>query len=206
MRAFVLTLVIVCGTTALLPARQSVPARIPGGRITTTHTCAANLGTGAKSRRTFCDVIISSTPSESVTLTIPARNGVANLMFDLHNRFELPVVAGFPGASYARHEAVVRAIQADGTVIGRAAVVREFRTTADLFDQLSGGGRPGGVKAVGPGAPEPVRFSVPVGVTTLGIVGEYVRVRTGVGGDETFDAPGRPIAILSNVRLEYRPR
>jgi hypothetical protein len=206
MRAMLLIIALVSGSVVLLPAAQTLPpARTPGSRLSTQHTCAASLGSGVKSRRTFCDVITAATPAESVSIPVPARTGLATVFFDLHNRFALPVVSRFPGASYTRHEAVIRLIRDDGEVLGRAAVVREFRTTADLFDQLAGGGRPGGVKGVGPGPPEAVRFAIPAGVTVVGIVGERLRVRTATGGDDTYDAPGRPVAIVSNIRLEYRP-
>lgn len=201
-RVIVVTTAIVCATAVLLSAQSARG----GNRVTNRADCAASLGTGVKSKRTFCDLIIASSSAESVSMTIPARTGAATLYFDLHNRFDVPAVAGYPGASYARHEAVVRIIQPDGEVIGRAAVVRDFRSAADLFDQLSDGGRPGGVKAVAPGPPEAVRFAIPAGITAVGIVGERLRVRTAVGGEEVFDAPGRPVAIASNIRLEYRPR
>lgn len=191
---------------ALMPAEQAVPpARTPGSRLSTEHVCAASLGTGVKSRRTFCDVVVSMSPGDSVSVAVPARTGVATVLFDLHNRFALPVVTRFPGASYARHEAIVRVIGGDGGVIGRAAVVREFRTVADLFDQLAGGGRPGGVKGIAPGPAEAVRIAIPAGVTAIGIAGQSLRVRTATGSDDTYDAPGRPVAIVSNIRLEYRP-
>jgi hypothetical protein len=206
MRELLLIVVLVSGGVALLPAAQTMPpARTPGSRLTSQHTCAASLGTGVKSRRTFCDVITAGAPAESIAMAVPARTGVATIFFDLHNRFAVPVVTRFPGASYTRHEAVIRVIRSDGEVLGRAAVMREFRTTADLFDQLAGGGRPGGVKGVAPGPPEAVRFVIPAGVAVVGIVGERLRVRTATGGDDTYDAPGRPVAIVSNVRLEYRP-
>ena len=198
MRALLSIAVLIAVSTVLMGA-QARP------RVTTEHTCAASLGTGVKTKRTFCDVLTTSVPTESVSLTLPARTGDATLLFDLHNRFGIPVVSGYPGASYTRHEAVVRVIGPDGSVLGRAAVTREFRTTADLFDQLSGGSRPGGVKGVAPGPPEAVRFIVPSGVDAVGIVGERLRVRTAMGTDDTYDAPGRPVAIVSNVRLEYRP-
>lgn len=201
-----LTVALLCGAGALVPAAsQAPPARMPGSRVTTQSACAAGLGTGVKTRRVFCDVITAATPDLSVAMTVPARTGPAVLFFDLHNRFGVPVVTGFPGVSYTRHEAVVRVIRADGETIGRAAVIREFRTAADLFDQLTGGGRPGGVKGIAPGPPEAVRFTIPPGVVTVGVVGDSLRVRTAIGSDETFDAPGRPVAIVSNLRIEYRP-
>ena len=201
MRALLTTAILVAASAAMLPAEQSPPA---GSRVTTQHTCAAPLGSGVKTRRPFCDVI-TGTPAESISVVIPARTGTATLLFDLHNRFGVPALPGYPGVSYARHEAIVKLVRADGTVIGRAAIIREFRSTADLFDQLAGGAA-GGVKGVAPGPPEAVRFAIPTGVTTVGIVGERLRVRTGTGSDETYDAPGRPIAIVSNIRLDYRSR
>jgi hypothetical protein len=61
------------------------------------------------------------------------------------------------------------------------------------------------VKAVAPGQGEPVRITVPNGLSAVGIVGTKLSVlmRT---NQEVFDTPGRPVAIVSNVRLEYRPR
>jgi hypothetical protein len=105
---------------------------------------------------------------------------------------------------FARHEAVVSVIQPTGELIGRAAVVREFRSPGDLFDQIGGGSRPGGVKAVAPGPAEAVRFTIPSGVSTIGVVGVRLRVLTRAG-EETFEAPGRPVAIVSNLRVQYTP-
>ena len=204
---FTLLLGLMLGVTVvLLPAQRATAPRAPGTRLVTKADCAATLGAGVKSRRTFCDVITAGTPAESVSLSIPAHTGVATLQFDLHNRFMIPVVANQPALAYTRHEAVVSVVSGSGDVIGQAAVVREFRVVADLFDQITGGGRPGGVKAVAPGPPEPVRFSIPAAVSSVGVVGASLRVKTALGVDEVFDSPGRPVAIVSNLRLEYRPR
>lgn len=179
--------------------------RAAGTRVSTASACAADLGVGQKSKRKFCDVVITGVPAESVAVTIPPRTGTATLLFDLHNRFTVPVVAGQPLLAYQRHEAIVAVIRLNGVVLTKAASIREFRTAADLFDQIAGGGRPGGVKAVAPGPAEPVRVTIPAGLSTVGIAGLRVTVRTGTTGPETFDTPGRPVAIVSNVRVEYRP-
>jgi hypothetical protein len=149
-------------------------------------------------------VLIGTRPADSVAMQIPAHTGTATLQFDLHNRFSVPAIAIPSPLTFARHEAVVTVIRANGTVIGRAAVAREFRSITDLFDQIGGGGRAGGVKAVAPGAVEAVRITIPAGIPTIGIVGERLRVMTRAS-DEVFDTPGRPVAIVSNVRIEYRP-
>jgi hypothetical protein len=179
--------------------------RAAGTRVTTSKTCAASLGTGLKSKREFCDVMIAKVPKDSVAIAIPPHAGTATLMFDLHNRFILPAVAAAPGLWYARHEAIVSVVKSNGDVINRAAAVREFRALTDLFDQITGGGRPGGVKAVAPGPAEPIRFTIPAGVNAIGIVGSRLQTLTRAGGDEVFENPGRPVAIVSNVRVEYKP-
>jgi hypothetical protein len=194
----------VCLTVSLAPAeaqRGAAPTR--GARVSRSIACAADLGAGIKTHRAFCDVIIASAPADSVALSVPPHSGAATLFFDLHNRFAVPALSVPPALAFARQEAVVAVVGPSGAVIGRAAVEREFRSAADLFDQLDGGGRPGGVKAVAPGPPEQVRFTVPAGISTVGIVGVQVKVLTRAG-EQTFDSPGRPVAMVSNVRLEYR--
>ena len=176
-----------------------------GVRVVTNAECAAPLGAGLKTKRTFCDVLIATAPAESISIAIPPHAGSPTLRFDVHNRFTVPPIVVPSALTYARHEAIVSVIRPTGTVISRAAVVREFRAVADLFDQIGGGSNPGGVKAVAPGGGEPVRITIPTGLTAVGIVGTRLAVlmRT---SQEVFDTPGRPVAIVSNVRLEYRPK
>ena len=176
-----------------------------GVRVATSAECAAPLGAGLKTKRAFCDVLIATAPADSISVAIPPHTGSSTLRFDLHNRFTVPAIV-VPGAlTFARHEAIVSVIRPTGDVISQAAVVREFRVVADLFDQIGGGANPGGVKAVAPGEGESVRITIPSGLTSVGIVGTRLAVlmRT---TREVFDTPGRPVAIVSNVRLEYRPR
>ena len=196
-----MTLTFAAAAVALLSAQGS--GRAAGSRVAAAFDCANDLGEGVKSRRKFCDVIIASSPKESVSITVPARTGVATLRFDLHNRFTLPAVT-VPVLAFSRHEAIVSVVQPNGDVIGRAVVAREFRSVEGLFDQIGGGTRPGGVKAVAPGPAEAVVFSIPAGISTIGIVGTKLTVLNR-GGEESFDTPGRPVAIVSNVRLDYRP-
>ena len=203
MRIAILGLLVAAAVVVPLPAQRAT-GRGAIGRVTTDVQCAADLGTGVKSRRTFCDVLVANTPAGSVMMTIPPRTGAATLHFDLHNRFTVPALAVPALLAFARHEAMVRVIQPAGDVIGSAAVLREFRSVTDLFDQIGGGGRPGGVKAVAPGAAEAVRFTIPASVSTVGIVGVRLKVLTRAG-DETFEAPGRPVAIVSNLRIQYTP-
>jgi hypothetical protein len=196
-------LIAACALATLVVGAPIVAQR--GVRVVTDAACAAPLGPGIKTKRAFCDVLIAAAPGDSVSVTIPPHAGSPTLRFDLHNRFTVPAIV-VPGAlTFARHEAVVSIIRSTGAVISRAAVVREFRAIEDLYDQIGGGANPGGVKAVAPGQGEPVRVTIPTGLTVVGIVGARLSVlmRT---NQEVFDTPGRPVAIISNVRLEYRPR
>jgi hypothetical protein len=199
MRAVIVTCCVGLLSVAVVPAQRGA------ARVLTDAQCAAPLGAGVKSNRVFCDVLIGVKPAESVAMTIPAHTGVTTLQFDLHNRFTIPALP-LPGPlTFARHESVVTVIRPTGEVISQAAVVREFRTVTDLFDQISGGARPGGVKAVAPGPAEAVRVTLPTGLASVGIVGSRLKVATRAN-QEVFDTPGRPVAIVSNLRLQYRPK
>jgi hypothetical protein len=172
-------------------------------RLSTDYSCAADLGPGiGNATRRFCDVVITTTPARSVSVPIPPHTGPATVLFDLHNRFTVLSAPTEPGAAYVRHTAIVATIAPDGTVLSRSGVQREFRTIQDLFDRIAGGDAAGGVKLVAPGQPQAVRVAVPAGVSSVGIVGQRLSVmnRDGVA---SHDAPDRPVALVSNVRVEY---
>jgi hypothetical protein len=187
--------------TALLSAQRAT-TRPPARKISTTATCAAELGAGVKSHRRFCDVVITRDPAAGILLTIPVHTGTATLRFDLHNRFVVPSADVAVGSTFMRQTAVVAVIRPTGTVIDRAAIVSEFRTVADLFDLVGGGTGPGGAKGVAPGRAEPIEITIPAAVSSISIVGVSLEV-TGRTGGGVFDTPGRPVAIVSNWRIEY---
>jgi hypothetical protein len=193
---------VVC-TAALLavPGQRATP-RGGAGAVGTTAKCAGELGPGVATGRRFCDVIVATKPADSIAIAIPPHRGTARLLFDLHNRVAARVEAGPSAQVFARNSATV-AVIGPKAVITRAAAVSEFRTLADLFDRIAGGGA-GGVKAVGPGPASPIDVTVPPGITAVGIVGVRLEVVTRLGR-QSYDTPGRPIAIVSNIRAEYTP-
>ncbi|MBA2305578.1 MAG: hypothetical protein H0W08_23505 [Acidobacteria bacterium] len=79
----------------------------------------------------------------------------------------------------------------------------EFRTVKDLYERIGGGAGPGGAKAVAPIGNETVMTTIPAGVLEVSLLGELLDAITTVGRESA--APGRPVAIVSNVRVEYRP-
>ena len=181
------------------------PAKPPAKKTSAVFACAAELGMGAASKRRFCDVIVASVAADSVSVTIPAHTGPATLMFDLHNRFTVPAAQADIARVFTRHTAVVAVIRQAGELIDRVAVTRDYRTPADLFDRISGAARGGPLKVIAPGAPQAMRVTIPSGVGAIGIVGARLE-EWRAAGRGAFDSPGLPIAIVSNVRVEYTPR
>jgi hypothetical protein len=173
-------------------------ARRPPPKTQTVFTCAAELGMGTASRRRFCDVIIATKAGDSITMAIPAHTGAATLLFDLHPRIDVPADDVEPTMAFARHAAIVSVIRATGAVVERAVVVKEFRTVADLFDRIAG------VKLVAPGRPEAIKITIPAGVPSIGIVGVKLQVTRRLT-TASYEASGRPIAVVSNLRVEYIP-
>ena len=91
-------------------------------------------------------------------------------------------------------------------LLSRFAIQSEFRTARDLVDRIAGGAEPGGVKAVAPTGTETVQITLPQTATAVSIVGEKLTViRPDSPTPDTFSAPGRPVALISNVMLQYRP-
>jgi len=187
---------------ALLTA---VVAWAPRADITSAFSCAADLGVGLKSRRKFCDLIISSSTKDGVMMTIPAHAGPTMLMFDLHNRYTPPAAGAAPADVYAKHTAIVAVLDQSGTEVSKAAVSRELRTDVDIFDRVAGGVGPGGAIAVAPGRPEAIVLRLAESVTAIAVVGVSLEIMS-VGEQGTFTTAGRPVAIGSNFRIEYTRR
>ena len=168
-------------------------------------TCASPLGTGVKTLRTFCDVPIGRTSGDGILITLPPHKGKAVLTFDLHNRQTYSEEQVKAGRSYAKLTATVGVMTLDNTLVTRAVVQNEFRSEVDLFDRIGGGAGPGGLKAVAPIGAEPVRVELPEKINDVCVLGEKLGVRR-LEADESFTGPGRPIALISNVMVEYTPQ
>lgn len=175
-------------------------AAAPASKFVTESQCPSDLGRGVKSKRVFCDIAASSDAAKGVSMRVPPHTGPSKLRFDLHNRF---AVAG-KTLPFARASALVAVLNANsGAVIDRAAVMSELRAELDLFDRILGTG-PGGTKTIAPGRPEAVTITIPASVSAISVVGVRVELTT-KEGSEVFSSPGRPVAIVSNLRLEYTP-
>ena len=196
-------------TPATKPAAAPVSAAKPPASTTKTEpadvTCASPLGTGVKTARSFCDVPIGRTSGDGILITLPPHKGTLVLTFDLHNRQTYSEEQARAGRAYARLTATVGVMTLDNTLVTRAVVQNEFRFEADLYDRIGGGAGPGGMKAVAPTGLEAISVELPEKVNEVCVLGERLGVRR-LDAEETFTAPGRPIALISNVMVEYTPQ
>jgi hypothetical protein len=167
--------------------------------------CPTPLGTGVATGRTFCDVMTGTDPAMGILIKLPRHRGPVTLTFDLHNRHTYSEEQVKAGRAFARYTATIGVLTMDNTLISRAIVQNEFRTAADLVDRVDGGAGPSGVKAVAPTGIEPIRIVIPERENAVSILGEKLTVER-IDGAATYTQPGRPIANISNVTIEYRPR
>lgn len=167
-------------------------------------TCPQVLGEGVQTKRTFCDVLIGRDPAGGIIIPLPPHTGPVTLMFDLHNRHMYSEELAKTNRGYRRYTATIGLLTMDNTPISKAYVQSEFRTAADLFDRVSGGTGPGGVKAIAPTGVESVVIPVPAQENSVSIVGlELTEER--LDDTDVFTVIGRPVAVVSNVTIEYRP-
>jgi hypothetical protein len=125
-------------------------------------------------------------------------------MFDLHARHTYSEDEMQRGKPYAHYRAGIGVLTMKGELLGRGAVDAEFRTEADLFDRITGGAGPGGLKAVAPAGREAIFIEIPANVDQVSLLGESLDATT-AAGHETVVMPGRPVAIVSNILFEYHP-
>jgi hypothetical protein len=199
--------VALASTASAAPQAKRAPARPKAPLLRTAPaemTCPTPLGTGVRTGRVFCDVLAGRDATGGIVIKVPKHQGPATLTFDLHNRHTYSADQVAAGRAYTRYTATIGVLTLDNTLLSRFVVRNEFRRESDLFDRIGGGGGPGGVKAVAPTGVEPVTIQLPANTEEVSILGEKVSsVR--LDGEVLFSTPGRPIAIISQPMIEYRP-
>ena len=208
MRLVVLVLLLVAPLSAQTrrpPARKPVkPPPVMPVKVAPDMACPAPLGVGVKTRLSFCEVMAGRDPSGGVLVAVPPHTGPATLTFDLHNIHLYSEEQVKAHRAYARYTATIGVLTMDNTLLSRGVVQNEFRTAGDLVDRVGGGAGPGGVKAVAPTGSESITVTIPEGEDRVSLLGEKLSVETREGAT-TYTQMGRPIAVVSNVMLEYRP-
>ena len=186
------------------PARRPAAPLVPLRKEAAELTCPTPLGIGVKTRLAFCDVMSGRDPAGGILIKLPQHRGPVALTFDLHNRHTYSEEQVKANRGFSRYTATIGVLTPDNTLISRAVVQNEFRKAADLVDRVGGGAGPGGVKAVAPTGTESVAITIPEEEEQVSILGEKVTVER-LDGTATYSSPGRPVAVISNVMIEYRP-
>lgn len=193
------------GRTAPRPAsRQTAPTPPALTAIDVMLDCPSPLGTGVQTRRVYCDVMSGTSQAEGIIIPLPPHTGPVTLSFDLHNRHLYSEDLIRSGRAYRRYTATIGVLTADNTLLSRFVVQSEFRTAADLVERIAAETGPGLVKAVAPTGTETITLMIPPEEQAVSILGEKLTVVRPDGVDN-FQSPGRPVAVVSHVRLEYRP-
>ena len=185
------------------PAAKKPPAPLPLKTEPAAVQCKESLGKGVRTGASYCFVLAGRDPAQGVLVTVPAHNGPATLLFNLHNRHTYSEEDVKAGRGFASYSAGIGVLTMTGELLGRGAVQSEFRTVRDLFERIGGGAGPGGVKAVAPLGNEEVLVTIPPAATQVSLLGELLESTTAIGRESA--TPGRPVALVSNVRIEYRP-
>jgi hypothetical protein len=168
--------------------------------------CPSTLGTGVTTMLIFCDVVTGNNADTGIIVRLPPHTGELILRFDLHNRHTYSEDLIKQGRAYRHYTAGIGVFDMDNFLMSRFAVQSEFRTARDLVDRIAGGAEPGGVKAVAPTGTESIEITVPQAADAVSIVGEKLTVvRPDSATPDNFTVAGRPIAVISNVTVEYRP-
>jgi hypothetical protein len=187
------------------PARRPAAAPpVPLKKESVELSCPTPLGVGVKTRLSFCDVMSGRDPAAGILIALPQHRGPVTLTFDLHNRHTYSEEQVKANRAFSRYTATVGVLTMDNTLISRAVVQNEFRKADDLVDRVGGGAGPGGVKAVAPTGTESVAITIPENEQQVSILGEKVTVER-LDGTATYSSAGRPVAVISNVMIEYRP-
>jgi hypothetical protein len=213
MRRMVALALVLAASTSLAAQTKRRPAPAPTPEppppqplqtMTPQIVCPAFLGYGLTTKLSYCDVMTGREPSGGVLIPIPPHDGPVTLTFDLHNRQTYSEEQVKANRAYTRYTATIGVLTMDNTLLSRAVVQSEFRTAKDLLDRIGGGAGPGGIKAVAPTGLESVSIVIPETESQVSILGEKLVIER-PDGNATYSTPGRPIAVVSKLMLEFRP-
>jgi hypothetical protein len=185
--------------------RKPAPAARKPTMAPAEMTCPSPLGTGVRTGREYCDVLTGRDPKEGILIKLPPHRGAVMLRFNLHNRHTYSEDEVRMKRAFASYTAGIGVLTLDNTLLTRAAIATEFRRSDDLVERIGGGAGPGGVKAVAPVGTEAIVVELPAELTEVTILGEKLTVVRADGQPANYSAPGRPIAIISDVMVEYTP-
>lgn len=185
------------------PAKKPAPKPVPMKTEPAQVKCPESLGTGVRTGASYCFVLAGRESAQGVIVTIPPHTGTATLTFHLHNRHTYSEEDNKAGRGYSKYTAIIGVLTMKNELLSRGAVQSEFRAAGDLYERISGGAGPGGVKAVAPIGDEEIFVTIPADIDQVSLLGEVLDATTSAGHE--IATPGRPVAIVSDLKVEYRP-
>ena len=193
-------------TAVLITSAMAMPLAQAGQVEPAEVLCPSVLGVGVTTDIAFCDVLIQEEPGLGVMVVLPPRRGEATLAFNLHNRHAYSAEEVEAGRGYARYQAEVAVASMEAAVLARRYVLSEFRAARDLVDRVGGGAGAEGIKAIAPTGLERVYVTIPAELDQVAIVGQSLEILRFDGSRDSVRSLGRPVAVISEVQLEYEPR
>jgi len=166
--------------------------------------CPSVLGSGVTTMNLYCDVLTERDPAKGIVIQLPPHRGVVTLSFNLHNRHTYSQELVDAKRAYRQYTSTIGILTADNTLISRAIIQSEFRTVTDLVERVQGGAGPGGVKAVAPNGTQAIKVVIPSEEESVSVLGEKLSV-VRLEASDNFSAMGRPVAIISDIQITYRP-
>ena len=169
-------------------------------------TCPSPLGTGVKTKREYCDVLTGRDPKEGILIKLPPHRGPVTLRFNLHNRHtyseeEVRMKRGVRVVHRRHRRADARQHAADAR--GRRHRVPAGRRSCSSASAAAP--VPAASKLSRRSASKRSRCELAAELNEVTILGEKLTVVRADGQPANYAASGRPIAIISDVTVEYTP-
>ena len=166
--------------------------------------CPSVLGDGVQTNLTYCDVQIGIDPAAGIIVTLPAHSGPVTLMFDLHNRHTYSEELDKAKKAYSRYTATIGILTMNNDLLSQGGRVQRVQDRDRSRGSHFGRQRTGRVESRGADRVEAISIAIPAEEQRVSILGEQLSV-VRIDGVDNFTTSGRPIALISNVRVTYTP-
>jgi hypothetical protein len=155
------------------------------------------MGTGATSRSTYYDVVITRQPTQGVLIKLPYTKKGGKFSFDLHHRIAMTEDFGLP----AEVTTVVEVLSGATTSLGVYTIADRINP-GDKFDEPIMKASSAEIdRFVTPLSRKTVTLDTRPGPQSISIVGQMLVITRGATTTR-IDTPGTRIAVVSNFKFE----
>ena len=188
------------------PARASPRPRRRHGEGRAGVICPTPLGVGVNTKLDVLRRHERRDPTAGVIVRFPEHKGPVTLSFDLHNRHTYSEEQVKANRAYRPLHGDRRCAD-DGQHADQPRGGAERVPEGDRLRRSHRRRRRSGAASKPSARPgtESISITIPEDEMPVSILGEKLTVER-LDGTATYTSPGRPIAVISNVMIEYRPR